>query len=345
MVKNTSLVFKKVPEESPKMGEHLAYESQELDLDASLSEGSVLIKVFYTSLDPYMRGRMSNKKSYVPPFPVDQPMTSRSIGKVLKSSNADFKEGQLIAVMCNMSEYAVIPGEYLKQAQVLDNPHNINIAHYLGALGMPGLTAYSSLYEIGKPKKGETIFVSAASGAVGQLVVQLAKHEGLNVIGSVGDDKKVEFLQKELGIEKVFNYKKEATADALARLAPDGLDIFYDNVGGQTLDDALAVMNVFGRIVECGQISQYNLKAEDRYGLKNFMMVVGRQLTIRGFIVSSIGPKYHEEHQKNVGKWIADGSFKAMLDTKQGIEQSGEALLALFTGANFGKAVVQIAQE
>jgi len=244
-----------------------------------------------------------------------------------------------------MSEYAVVPEAYLGMAVVINNQHNIDIAHYIGALGMPGLTAYSSFYEIGKPKKGETIFISAASGAVGQIVLQLAKHEGLTVIGSVGDDQKLEYLQKELGCDKAFNYKKEKTADALARLAPDGIDIYYENVGGETMDAALNALKERGRIIGCGAISQYNLKPEERYGIKNLVPALfAKKLTIRGFIVSDedMGPKYAKEHAENVSKWIADGSFKALLHTTEGIDNAGEALLELFSGKNFGKAVLKV---
>ncbi|KAI6920087.1 NAD(P)-binding protein [Hortaea werneckii] len=211
---------------------------------------------------------------------------------------------------------------------------------------MPGLTAYSSFYDIGKPKKGETIFISAASGAVGQLVGQLAKHEGLKVIGSVGDDKKLDFITKDLGFDGGFNYKKEAAGDALARLAPEGIDIYYENVGGEQLSAALNAMKTFGRIVACGMISQYNLPPAEQYGVKNLMLVVAKRITMRGFIVfdPDMGPKYAVDHQKNVQKWIAEGTFKAEQSITQGIDNAAEGLLGLFKGTNFGKAVLEVSK-
>lgn len=211
---------------------------------------------------------------------------------------------------------------------------------FLGALGMPGLTAYSSLYEIGKPKKGETIFVSAASGAVGQLVGQLAKHEGLKVIGSVGSDEKLEYITKDLGFDGGFNYKKEKPADALARLAPQGIDIYYENVGGEHLEAALDAMNNFGRVVVCGLISQYNTAP---YPIKNIHNVLIKRIDMRGFIVSDpgMGDKYTEEHQKNVQKWIKEGSFKALLHETTGIDNAAEGLVGIFYGKNKGKAVLK----
>merc|ERR1711939_125932 len=289
-------VFKKVPDGLPKVGQDLVVETHDIDLDQELQNGSILVKNMYISLDPYMRGKMreAGTKSYSPPFPIDQPMTSLALAKVLKSKNDKFKEGDIVRLGDAMSEYAVVPEAYLGMAVVINNQHNIDIAHYIGALGMPGLTAYSSFYEIGKPKKGETIFISAASGAVGQLVGQLAKHDGLKVIGSVGSDEKLEYITKDLGFDGGFNYKKEAAGDALARLAPEGIDIYYENVGGEQLSAALNAMKTFGRVVACGMISQYNLPPAEQYGVKNLMLVVAKRITMRGFIVfdPDMGPKY-----------------------------------------------------
>jgi NADPH-dependent curcumin reductase CurA len=210
---------------------------------------------------------------------------------------------------------------------------------------MPGLTAWSSFYEIGQPKKGETIFISAASGAVGQLVGQLAKHEGLTVIGSVGDDKKLEYIKSELGFDSGFNYKTEKPAEALARLAPNGIDIYYENVGGEQLEAAINAMNNFGRIIACGMISQYNAKPGEQYPIRNLMSVVAKRLTIRGFIVSdeNMGPKHHKEHQEKLQKWLHDGTFKARYSVTEGIDNSADGFIGLLEGKNFGKAVLQIA--
>ena len=210
---------------------------------------------------------------------------------------------------------------------------------------MPGLTAWSSFYEIGKPKKGETIFISAASGAVGQIVGQLAKHEGLTVIGSVGDDKKLSFIQSELGFDAGFNYKKEKPADALARLAPNGIDIYYENVGGEQLEAAISSLNMFGRVIACGMISQYNATPGTEYPIRNLMNVVKQRLTIRGFIVgdADMGPKYHKEHQEKLQKWLSEGSFKATVSVTEGIDGAVEGFIGMLEGKNFGKTVLQVA--
>ncbi|KAK6439439.1 hypothetical protein LTR95_004364 [Oleoguttula sp. CCFEE 5521] len=243
-------------------------------------------------------------------------------------------------------EYEALSKEIADASEVLDNKYNLDPKLYTGALGMPGLTAYSSFYEIGVPKKGETIFISAASGAVGQLVGQLAKHEGLKVIGSVGDDKKLDFITKELNFDAGFNYKKEDPLKALQRLAPNGIDIYYENVGGVQLSAAIASLNNFGRIIACGMISQYNTPPDQAYGVKNMMQFVAKRLKMQGFIVSdeNMGPKYHKEHQENVQKWISEGTFKAEMSVTEGIDNAGEGLLGLFSGKNFGKAVLEVSK-
>lgn len=293
--------------------------------------------------------RDASVKSYAPPFELGKPVTNRGIAKVIKSKNDKFKAGDVIisgAIPIPTEEYSVLPKQVADGANKLDNPHNLDPKVFIGALGMPGLTAYSSLYEIGQPKKGETIFISAASGAVGQLVGQLCKHEGLKVIGSVGDDKKAEFCTKELGFDACFNYKKEKPNDALKRLAPDGFDIYYENVGGEQLEAAITHINPFGRIIACGMISQYNLSPKDAYPIRNLMQVVAKRLKIQGFIVGdpNMGPLHAKDHQEKVSKWLADGSFKAQMSVTKGIDNAGEGLLGMFEGKNFGKAVLEIAE-
>ncbi|KAL8967880.1 MAG: hypothetical protein Q9183_002722, partial [Haloplaca sp. 2 TL-2023] len=293
------------------------------------------------------------------------PITNSAVAKVLKSANSKFKEGDIVVGMFPTEEYSVIPGTIANNmTRKLENPYNLDPKLFLGALGMPGLTAYSSLYRIGEPKKGETIFISAASGAVGQIVGQLAKHEGLTVIGSVGSDEKLDFITKDLNFDSGFNYKKEKPAAALERLAPDGIDIYYENVGGEQLDAALEALTNFGRIgvfilasrpvannvvnrliVTCGMISEYNASSpEERYGVRNLSNVVKKRLKMQGFIVGDpdFGPKYAVEHQKNVAKWIHDGSFKVQQSVTEGIDHAVGGLLGMLKGENFGKAVLTI---
>ena len=251
MVQNKGVIFKSIPQGWPKPGQDLAVESRDFDLSTEPPQDGITTQNFYLSFDPYQRGRMRDPKikSYVPAFELGKPITNRGVAKVVKSKNDKFKEGDMVVGMIGTEEYSIVPGQVANtQIEKLENPYNLDLKYFIGALGMPGITAYSSFYKIGEPKKGETIFISAASGAVGQLVGQLAKHENMTVIGSVGSDEKLEFILKDLKFDGGFNYKKEKPSDALKRLAPNGIDIYYENVGGEQLDAALAAMNDYGRI-------------------------------------------------------------------------------------------------
>ncbi|QDS70786.1 hypothetical protein FKW77_004225 [Venturia effusa] len=349
MVQNKGLVFKKVPSGWPVAGQDLVIESRDFDLDQAPPPKGLTIKNFYQSFDPYQRGRMREpeKESYTAAFELGKPIITRSISKVIKSDRPEFKPGDVIIGPDSVGteEYTALPKGPASRAFKLENPHNLDPRIFIGALGMPGLTAWSSLYEIGQPKKGETIFISAASGAVGQLVGQLAKHEGLTVIGSVGSDQKLAYIIKELGFDGGFNYKKEKPAEALKRLAPGGLDIYYENVGGEQLQAALDHMKPFGRIVACGMISQYNLKPEESYAIKNVMAFVAKRIKMQGFIVSdaNMGPKYAKDHQEKLQAWIADGSFKTLQSVTKGIDNAVDGFLGMLRGDNFGKAVLEIA--
>ena len=366
MVQNKGLIFKQVPDGWPVAGKDLTIEAREFDLDQEPPKNGLTVKNYYISFDPYQRGRMrpASVKSYSAPFELGKPITNRAISKVIKSSVGKFKPGDVIISIdsTGTEEYSVLDEGPASRAMKLENPYNLDPKIFVGALGMPGLTAWSSFYEIGEPKKGEVIFISAASGAVGQLVGQLAKHEGLKVFGSVGDDKKLDFIINDLGFDGGFNYKKEKPADALARLAPDGIDIYYENVGGEQLEAAINNLKPFGRIskshplvigechsnqsqVACGMISQYNSKPDELYPIRNLMQVVGKRLRIQGFIVGdpNMGPKYFRKHQEKLQKWIHDGSFKAVCSVTEGIDNAVEGFLGMLSGKNFGKAVLQVA--
>ncbi|KAF7716099.1 Zinc-type alcohol dehydrogenase [Penicillium ucsense] len=340
---NKALIFKDIPQGYPVPGQHLTIENATYDANVAAPTDGVVLQSLYTSFDPYMRGRMrsAETKSYAPAFDLNKPIESASIAKVIRSNTDSFNEGDLVIGHVPVQEYVALDKQNLVRVRKLDNPLGIeDIRVFLGPLGMPGLTAYSSLYAIGKPKKGETIFVSAASGAVGQLVGQLAKHEGLRVIGSVGSDEKLDYILKDLNFDGGFNYKKEKPADALARLAPEGIDIYYENVGGEHLEAALDAMNNFGRVVVCGMISQYNSAP---YPIKNIQNVLVKRVTMRGFIVADpdMGPVYTKEHQERVQKWIKEGSFKVLLHETNGIDNAAEGLVGIFHGKNMGKAVLK----
>jgi NADPH-dependent curcumin reductase CurA len=255
---NKTLVFKKVPEGFPVAGEHLAVEDRPFDHDAAAPEGGLTVEVLYVSYDPYLRGKMRpvEVKSYSPAFEIDSPFTNGTVSRVLKSGNADFKTGDLVLAFLPFAEYVTIPDPKAVNARKLVNPHNLDLALFIGPLGMPGLTAWAGLYKIGQPKKGETIFISSAAGAVGQVVGQIAKREGLKVIGSVGTDEKLDFIINELGFDSGFNYKTEKPQDALPRLAPEGIDIYFENVGGEHFQAALTALNKNGRVPVCGMVSR-----------------------------------------------------------------------------------------
>jgi NADPH-dependent curcumin reductase CurA len=345
--KNLALIYKKHPTGVPVPGQDLAVEDVGFDSSAPAPKDGVVLEHLYASFDPYMRGRMRapETKSYFPPFELNKPMLSHGIARVLKSNTEAFREGDIVAGPLSITQYStrvIEPGSRIHKVDTVNGAPDLR--DNIGALGMPGLTAYASLYEIGKPKKGETIFISSAAGAVGQIVGQIAKHEGLKVIGSVGSDDKLNRILNDLSFDGGFNYKNEKPSEALARLAPDGIDIYYENVGGEQLEAALANMNNYGRIVVSGMISQYNLPPEKQYGVKNLSSFMGKRLTMRGFIVSDpdMGPKWSEEHQKNLTQWLRDGKFTALTSETVGIEKAPEGFVGMLKGENFGKAVLKI---
>jgi len=348
MVQNKALIFKKIPEGLPVPGKDLVIETREFDLDQAPPSGGVTTKNFYASLDPYQRGRLRSAeiKSYSPAYILGEPLTNNVVAKIIKSDNPTYKAGDLVSGIISFEEYSAVSKQMVDATfRKIENPYNLDLKVFTGALGMPGMTAYSSFYEIGKPQKGETIFISAASGAVGQLVGQLGKHAGLKVIGSVGSDEKLDYIIKELNFDGGFNYKKEKPLDALKRLAPEGIDIYYENVGGEQLEAAIECMKDFGRIIACGMVSEYNKPQDQRYGIKNLMLVVGRRLTMRGFIQGdkNMGPLYREERDKNIAKWLHEGTFKAKMSVTDGIDNAAEGLIGMLQGKNFGKAVLKIA--
>ncbi|KAH8197685.1 hypothetical protein TruAng_008144 [Truncatella angustata] len=343
---NKTLVFKKIPVGYPVAGEHLAVEDRDFDKDAPAPQGGITTEVLSASFDPYLRGKMrkAGTESYSAAFDIDSPIVNATVSRVLKSESSDFKAGDLVLVYGPLAEYQVFPDPKASGVRKIHNPHNLDADLFLGPLGMPGLTAWAGLYKIGKPKKGETIFISSAAGAVGQVVGQIAKHEGLKVIGSVGTDEKLDFILKDLGFDGGFNYKTEKPADALKRLAPNGIDIYFENVGGEHLEAALEVMNKDGRIPVCGMISDYNTPPAERYGIKNMFQLIAKTLEVVGFLVGKegYGPAYYQEHQEQMQKWIAQGDFKPKLHITQGIDKAAEGLVGIFKGENFGKAVLKV---
>ncbi|KAK9414529.1 hypothetical protein SUNI508_11102 [Seiridium unicorne] len=343
---NKTLIFNKVPEGYPVPGEHLVVEDRDFDKNAAAPEGGITVEVLSASFDPYLRGRMraAGTDSYMPAFELGGPIVNTSAGRVLKSANPDYKEGDLVLSFSPIAEYLTIPDPAKANVKKINNPHNLDTDLFLGPLGMPGLTAWSGLYKIGKPKKGETIFISSAAGAVGQVVGQIAKHEGLTVIGSVGSDEKLNFILKDLGFDAGFNYKNEKPGDALKRLAPKGIDIYFENVGGEHLEAALEAINKGGRIPVCGMIGDYNTPTAQRFGIKNMFQLVAKTLEMVGFLVGKpgYGDAYYQEHQEGMQKWLSEGSFTPKLHVTEGIDNAAKGLVGIFKGENFGKAVLKV---
>ncbi|KEY66652.1 hypothetical protein S7711_01945 [Stachybotrys chartarum IBT 7711] len=342
---NKTWVFSKIPDSYPVPGEHITVQDRPIDLSAPPANG-VIVEILSASMDPYLRGRMRDPsiKSYMPAFELNAPIVNGTVSRVLKSDNKDFAEGDLLFANLPVAQYARVDEATLAKAQKIQNPYGLDIELFLGPLGMPGLTAYSALHKIGKPKAGETIFVSSAAGAVGQVVGTIAKREGLKVIGSVGSDEKLKFITEELGFDAGFNYKKESVFDALPRLAPDGIDINWENVGGEHLEAALANMNKGGRVPLCGMIESYNTPRDQQRGIRGLMQLIGKAITMQGFLVGmpEFGPAYAKEHQEKVQAWLADGSFKAKLHVVEGIDKASEAFVEMLKGGNLGKAVLKI---
>ncbi|XP_020584610.1 2-alkenal reductase (NADP(+)-dependent)-like [Phalaenopsis equestris] len=309
-----------------------------------VAEGSpaVLVKNLYLSCDPYMRKRMSKHEepSFVSDFTPGEVLTGFGVAKVVDSNHPNFKEGDYVWGPTGWEEYSLITSpENLFKIKYTDVPPS----YYTGLLGMPGFTAYIGFFEICKPKKGEYVFISAASGAVGQLVGQYAKLMGCYVVGSAGSDEKVSLLKNKFGFDDAFNYKQETDLNAaLKRRFPDGIDIYFENVGGAMLDAVLLNMRIHGRIAACGMISQYNLEKPE--GVHNLMFVVSKRIRIEGFIVFDHYHKYSEFVEFTVPR-VKDGRITYVEDVVEGLENAPAALVGLFYGLNVGKQLVAVAHE
>jgi NADPH-dependent curcumin reductase CurA len=299
--------------------------------------GEVLVRNLFMSVDPYMRSRMIDRKSYVPPFEVGKTLQGGAVGEVVASRHDDFAAGDSVLSMFGWREHFVADGRHLRKVDEGAAP----LSTYLGVIGMPGLTAYVGLLDIGRPKSSETVFVSGAAGAVGSVACQIAKLKGCRVVGSAGSPEKVEWLKSEAGIDAALNYREvDDLRAALAETCPEGIDIYFDNVGGAHLEAALWTLNDFGRIVACGSISLYNA-AEATPGPRNLFFVVTKRLRFEGFIVSDHGDR-QQDFLGDMAGWITSGEVRWRETIYEGIEEAPAAFLGLFTGANLGKMVVRL---
>ncbi|KAK7691642.1 hypothetical protein QCA50_005041 [Cerrena zonata] len=339
-VTNARVLFNEIPQGYPDPNKTVVYDdSQTIDLDTVALDGGVLVKVLVLSIDPYMRGKMRHPdvKSYSPPFIVGEPISNFAVGLVIRSENPNFKVGDHVSTFAPFQEYVVYKdAAYLR---VLENKENLPWSAYVGVAGMPGRTAYHAWKEYSSAKKGEIVFVTAGAGPVGSAVIQIAKAEGLKVIASAGSEEKVAFL-KSIGADVAFNYKTANTSEILSEAGP--IDIYWDNVGGETLEAALANANHGARFIECGMISAYN---STPYFIKNLINIVGRELKIFGFIVSTLASKYDEAFYKEFPQRIANGEIKYLEDAKQGLKETGQAIYEVQKGLNKGKSVIVVASE
>jgi NADPH-dependent curcumin reductase CurA len=299
------------------------------------ADGEVLVRNVYMSVDPYMRSRMNDTRSYVPPFELDQPLQGGAVGQVVDSRSSRLEVGQWVHSMFGWREYYVADAGALATV----DPSLAPVSTALGVLGMPGLTAYVGLLDFGRPQEGETVFVSAASGAVGSIVGQIAKIKGARVVGSAGSREKVEYIRDELGFDAAFDYHERPVRDALADTCPDGIDVCFENVGGEHLEAALPMMRAFGRVVLCGLISQYN-DTELAPGPSLAPALVNR-LTIKGFIISDHFDRI-PAFLADVGQWIRDGRIRYRETVMEGIESAPRAFLGLLRGENIGKMLVKL---
>ncbi|HJQ59806.1 MAG TPA: NADP-dependent oxidoreductase [Vineibacter sp.] len=302
-----------------------------------LADGQILARTLYMSLDPYMRPRMTELRSYVPPFELDRPLTAGSVAEIVESRNSRYAAGDVVTGMLDWATHTVHDGRGLRKIDRDAAP----LPAHLGILGMPGYTAYHGMLRMGQPKAGETVFVSAATGAVGQLAGQLAKLKGARVVGCAGDDAKCAYATSDLGYDACFNHRKEKDyGAALDRLCPGGVDVDFENVGGAIFHAVFARMKDFGRMVMCGAISEYQNQAPQP-GPEKMFTIVQRRLRIEGFIVSDhIGGM--GEFVREVGALLKEGKVRHRETIVDGLEQAPEAFIGLLQGTNFGKLVVKV---
>ncbi|PQJ73003.1 NADP-dependent oxidoreductase [Polaribacter butkevichii] len=331
---NKTILLNNRPEGKPTVSN---FEFLTDNTEIEIKKGEILLETAYVSVDPYLRGRMSAAKSYVPSFELNKPVQSGVIAKVIASKNENFKEGDFVSGMLNWQTQQVSNGEGLLKVDGSKAP----LSTYLGVLGMTGLTAYLGLNQIGKPVAGETIVVSGAAGAVGSIVGQIAKIMGLNVIGIAGTDEKIAMLKTKFGFDAGINYNtsKDINAD-IKKLAPNGVDIYFDNVGGPISDAVFFNINRFARIIICGAISVYN-ETELPTSLSVQPFLVKNSALMQGFIVSNYADKFPEA-MKQLSTWLLEGKLTYTETIIDGFDNIPNAFIDLFEGKNKGKMIVKI---
>lgn len=339
-VDNKQVIFKGFIDRIPRETD-MELKIGKIELKAPKGSGAFLVKNLYLSCDPYMRGRMREYyDSYIPPFVPGQAIQGFGVSKVVDSDDPDFKPGDLVSGLTGWEEFSLMrKHEQLRRIQKDDIP----LSYHVGLLGMAGFTAYAGFYEVCSPEIGENVFVSAASGAVGQLVGQLAKLHGCYVVGSAGTSQKVDILKNKLGFDQAFNYKEEPDLNAaLKRYFPEGIDIYFDNVGGDMLEAALLNMRIHGRIAVCGMVSSNSLSVSK--GIHNLFSLIAKRIRMQGFLQSDylhLYPRFFE----NVVSNYKQGKIVYIEDMSEGLESAPAALVGLFSGKNVGKQVICVARE
>lgn len=304
-----------------------------------VADGQVLLKSLYISVDPYMRGRMRDVESYVEPFKLDAPISGGIVAEVIESENDAFSTGDIVQGQLAWKKYQTADPENLQWV----DPSLAPISTSLSTLGMTGLTAYFGLLEIGEPKEGETVVISGAAGAVGSVVAQIAKINGCRVVGTAGSDQKTEWLENELNVDTAINYKTtDDMLSALSSACPDGVDVYFDNVGGELSDQVLKLINKNARIVLCGQIALYNAE-EQPVGPRMQPQILTKSARMEGFIVSDFAKRFKEGVQQ-LGKWYKAGKIKHKETVTEGFENVPGAFMGLFSGENIGKQIIKVAE-
>ncbi|XXM70378.1 NADP-dependent oxidoreductase [Lysinibacillus sphaericus] len=302
------------------------------------SQGEVLIKTLYLSVDPYMRGRMSDAKSYVEPFALNEALSGGVVGEVAESKSEQFKQGDFVVGMLPWQEYS-LAGE--KEVRVID-PDAAPLSTHLSVLGLTGLTAYFGLLDIGQPKEGETVVVSGAAGAVGSVVGQIAKIKGARVVGIAGSEEKVNYLKETLGFDEAVNYKEtDDIYSTLKEACPDGVDVYFENVGGEIGDAAISLLNKHGRVPVCGAISSYN-KTDRDLGPRVQSKLIKSSALMKGFVVNDYSDRF-KEGAAELGQWLSEGKLQYEETITEGFDKVTDAFLGLFQGKNLGKQLVKVA--
>ncbi|KAJ6538381.1 hypothetical protein DFH09DRAFT_1323902 [Mycena vulgaris] len=339
-IQNGRVVFASVPKDFPVPGQTTVYDAtQKIDLENVPLHGGVLIKTLVLSIDPFMRNMMhaAGKKSYFPPFTLGEPISGYGVGIILRSEFKGVEKGQHVHGLLAHQEYSVVNS--LAGLDIIVKDPGLPWSVYVGAVGMPGQTAYIGWKEFSHAKKGEVAFISGGAGPVGSFAIQLAKKDGLKVIASAGSDEKVDFL-KEIGADVAFNYKTTDTSAVLAKEGP--IDIYWDNVGGSVLEAALENGAQFARFIECGMISGYN---SGYAPTKNLGLIIGKTITMYGFLVTALLPKWQDEFYAVVPGKLVSGEIKYAEEVSQGLERVGDVMLAVMNGSNKAKAVVLVAEQ